>query len=214
MTTPGRRGPYAKTVAVRRRILEAAIDAFAESGFRGTTMKDVARRAGISQRGLVHHFPSKEDLLLDVLTLREEESSELLAAERDLGMILGMLTVVRYNAGRPRLLELQTVLGAEATSPEHPAHDRFVARYDGLRATLTTLFGALRERGELTTDLDAATLATMYIALIDGVQEQWLYNRDAVDIDATLKAFLRSVWPGALDHLREIDEPPVRLGNG
>lgn len=44
---PGR-GPYAKSAGVRRRVLEACVDAFAQTGFYGATMKDVARRAGIS----------------------------------------------------------------------------------------------------------------------------------------------------------------------
>ncbi|NKF32230.1 helix-turn-helix transcriptional regulator, partial [Pseudomonas sp. BGM005] len=41
----GRRGPYAKSDAVRDRILDACLELFAQSGFYGTTMKDVAAAA-------------------------------------------------------------------------------------------------------------------------------------------------------------------------
>ena len=56
MTAGKGRGQYAKTAAVRQRIIESCVDAFSQTGFHGATMKDIARRAGISQTGLLHHF--------------------------------------------------------------------------------------------------------------------------------------------------------------
>ena len=44
------------------RILDAAMLLFGERGFRGTTMKDIATEAGVSQALIVHHYGSKEDL--------------------------------------------------------------------------------------------------------------------------------------------------------
>ncbi|WP_194852975.1 TetR/AcrR family transcriptional regulator [Nocardia sp. SYP-A9097] len=47
----------------QRRIFLAAIDAFAERGFRATTTRDIAARAGLSPAGLYVHFGSKEEVL-------------------------------------------------------------------------------------------------------------------------------------------------------
>ena len=187
------RGPYAKTALVRKGIRDAAVTAFAESGYRATTMKEIAVRAGISERGLAHHYPSKGELLLELLTVLEEESTPLVTSGDAIDQISGIIAVARYNIERPQLLELQNILGAEAASPSHPAHQRLTARYDELRQHLTALFGQLRDQSRLHTDLTPETLAAMYIALVDGLQMQWLYNRNAVDVERTLGTFLDSV---------------------
>ena len=54
----------------RETILAAALDAFAEAGFRGTTLDTIALRAGLSKPNLLYYFASKEDIhqtLLDGL---------------------------------------------------------------------------------------------------------------------------------------------------
>ena len=49
------------------RILDAAEAVFAESGFQGASLREIARRAGIQQPGLYNHFASKRDLYAAVL---------------------------------------------------------------------------------------------------------------------------------------------------
>lgn len=46
----------------REAILDAALSVFSRKGFNGTTTKDIAREAGVSEALLYRHFPSKEDL--------------------------------------------------------------------------------------------------------------------------------------------------------
>jgi AcrR family transcriptional regulator len=201
----GSRGPYAKTVLVRQRIVEAAHEVFAESGFWATTMKEIALRAGISQRGLVHHFATKEDLLAAVIDLRDNDSARLMPPlGQPVDALMSMLVVVAENIRRPGLVELYTVLSAEAASREHPAHDHYQSRYCMLRQYLAQAFESLREQGELGSPLDSDLLAAEFIALIDGLQLQWLYDRESVDIDRILQAFLASVVPRVADLPRNV----------
>jgi AcrR family transcriptional regulator len=51
---------------LRARILDAAVDLFAEQGYDGTSVAEVIARAGVAKGGFYHHFASKEDLLYEV----------------------------------------------------------------------------------------------------------------------------------------------------
>jgi TetR/AcrR family transcriptional regulator len=48
--------------ATRERIVEAALEAFAEKGFRGASTRDIAQRAGTNQGLITYHFRSKDEL--------------------------------------------------------------------------------------------------------------------------------------------------------
>lgn len=48
-------------------VLRAALDAFVETGYHGSTMRDVASRAAMSVPGIYHHYPDKQALLVSIL---------------------------------------------------------------------------------------------------------------------------------------------------
>lgn len=47
--------------------LQAALEAFLDVGYHGATMRDIARRAGLSVPGVYHHYASKQDMLATIL---------------------------------------------------------------------------------------------------------------------------------------------------
>lgn len=51
-----------------QRLLNAAAAAFSEGGYAGTSIAEIARRAGMSKSTVFHHFPSKESLYLAVIS--------------------------------------------------------------------------------------------------------------------------------------------------
>ncbi len=190
MTAPTRaRGPYAKSVAVRGRILDAARSIFAETGYRATTMKAVAERSGISQRGLVHHFPSKEDLLAAVLAENDARVALKIPEGSGAAALRRMVDVAAADAKEPGLIELYAILSAEAVAPDHPAHAYYRRRYETFRAYVQQQFDTERDAGHLSSDLDSATLAGQFTGLLDGLQIQWLYDRD-IDLSDALHRFL------------------------
>ncbi|WP_223690693.1 TetR/AcrR family transcriptional regulator [Leifsonia poae] len=205
---PRTRGPYAKTARVRAGIIEAATTVFSEFGFRGATMKDVAERAGISQRGLVHHFETKDDLLLQVLEFRDQQTAELLTAEGSRGELAGLLSVVHDNARYPRLIELQSLISAEATAEEHPAHQHYAERFSNYRTYIAQIFDAIRASGDLVSPLPSTSLASMFIGLVDGLQLQWLYD-SSIDVESAAIAYLETICPAVVHRQLVSIEQPV-----
>lgn len=193
---------YAKTAAVRRGILDACLTIFGESGFHGASMAEIARRAGISHTGLLHHFPRKEDLLTAVLTLQDERSADYLARSEATGdgadpldALRGMATTLIERDQQVGLVELSAVLTGEATTPGHPAHDYFEKRYRNIRSFMTRLFTRLGHEGRLSSDLPPAHLAAITIAAMDGLHTQWLFDRSAIDVDQCVASLMASFVP-------------------
>lgn len=65
--------PRAQVRGGKEVILDSAVRNFTELGFHGTSMRDIARGAGVSVASIYHHFPSKQEILQDIMlrTLRD-----------------------------------------------------------------------------------------------------------------------------------------------
>ena len=66
----------------RQAIQKAALELFAERGYRETTINDIAERAEVAPRTVTVHFPAKEELLLDAEPFTLDSLSERLSARR------------------------------------------------------------------------------------------------------------------------------------
>lgn len=82
VTTAAARVPQEeRTRAMRQRLMEATVELLVERGFGGTTTTLVSERAGVSRGAQLHHFPTKNDLVVAAVAhLTEIRGSELEAA--------------------------------------------------------------------------------------------------------------------------------------
>src|SRR4051794_29820540 len=67
----------------RKELLDALIEAFAAGGIGGRSLRDVASAVGTSHRMLIHHFGSREDLLLAIVEEVERRQKETFAVLPD-----------------------------------------------------------------------------------------------------------------------------------
>jgi len=181
----------------RQQILAAAAQAFSETGFHGTSLADVATRVGVSQPGLLHHYPNKQALILAVLGERDDEDSRYLEStfrESDPSVVDWLTALCRRNAHRPELVQLYTVTAAESLDPAHPAHEFFQTRYQRIRTVLAQRIELDQQKGRLDPALDPGGLAAELVALMDGLQLQWLM-RPPVDMCALLEQSLQRLVP-------------------
>ena len=191
-------GSYAVGRARRTRILHIAMEEFAENGYRGASLARIAERAELSQPGLLHHFRTKEELLAATLDLRDEMDSERFAdADGKPVTGLAVLTVladlVAHNQRIPGLVQLFTVLSAESVTADHPAHAWAHSRYRRIRTLIGDGLRAGIEAGEIRADVDVDAHVMRLIAMMDGLQQQWLVEPAAVDMAAVFQGYVDEV---------------------
>ncbi|MEP7762686.1 TetR/AcrR family transcriptional regulator [Sanguibacter sp. 25GB23B1] len=194
-----RSGGYAKGRATRLEILETATTLFGELGYRSASLREISARVGISHPGLLHHFPTKESLLAAVLAHRDEVDEAAIDADLATGMDFfeALARVVERNAARPGIVELFSALSAEATSPDHPAHEYFRRRYADLLGRLTRELEQRAAAGALPPGTAPVDGARTVVALMDGLQVQWLFESGdegaQVDMAAVLRAHVATL---------------------
>ncbi len=71
------------TITARERLINAAVEAFAEKGFAGTTTRDIASRAGMSPAAVYVHHDSKESLLFSVSLDGHRRALEVITSAAD-----------------------------------------------------------------------------------------------------------------------------------
>ncbi|NEE03235.1 TetR/AcrR family transcriptional regulator [Phytoactinopolyspora halotolerans] len=175
----------------REQILTVATEAFGNSGFRGVSLADIAATVGISQPGLLHHFRSKEELLIAALERRDEDSfSHMAIVFNGASTVDGLLALCRHNQENPESMRLYAVTAAESIEPAHPAHGYFRQRYVRVRSSVAGHIRRDQDAGLLLPELDPDETAAEIIAVMDGLQVQWLLD-PSVDMCAVMETYLR-----------------------
>jgi AcrR family transcriptional regulator len=170
----------------RAEIVRAALEVIAERGYRGASLAAVAERVGLTQQGLLHYFPTKDALLVAVLQERDQWD----ALPTDTRWRVDLLaTAVEYNAMRPVIIQTFSALLGESVTEGHPARDYFTERYTRVRANMARVLRA--EYGErLPSGLTPERAAPLLVAIMDGLQYQWLLDPESVDMPGAFRDFL------------------------
>jgi TetR/AcrR family transcriptional regulator, cholesterol catabolism regulator len=164
----------------KRELTRQAARLFAERGFHGTSIGDLAEAMGLQKGSLYAHIASKQELLYE--TMREgadafhaalDAVDERLPATEKIRLALrGHLRVVAEQ------LDVATVFVREWRYLEGERRDEIVAERRRYEERLRALFREGRELGELRTDLDDATAALLALSAAN-----WAYTWLARDRD-------------------------------
>lgn len=148
---PGTRGGVwrrrTRAEQTRSRLLDAAEECFARSGFDRTRLDDVAKAVGVRRGAIFHYFRGKRELYEAVLSRLAESLlqrlHESLVEEQSLPeqMEAALLTWIDFAAERPAFARLILRIAADASDAGHPAVERFVSPF-------LTLLEQTFERGQ------------------------------------------------------------------
>lgn len=185
-------GRTAKGAVKREAILAAALEVFGEVGLHGASLREIASRVGVSHQSLMHYFPTKNALLMAVLRRRDER---LRSHFNDGGgmSITELVSLAEDNVRAPGVIELYNMASAEASNPDHPANAYYAEFYESIIASSARYLQRAVDRGALRDGWTPDTAARAILGMMDGLQLQWLYDRDNVHVAETMKLLISAI---------------------
>jgi AcrR family transcriptional regulator len=174
----------------RQRILEVAQRLLTRNGWRSMTLGTIAREAGVTSAGLLHHFPSKDQLLHAVLDARD--AYDLAHADLTADPIEQLDRVAQRFTEAPHLVGMFAVLHVENLDPDAPLHDRLLRRH---RSSIDYIADGIRRgqrAGLYRTDVDPDLKAVEIIALIRGMETSWLID-PSIPVTEVFKEYAESL---------------------
>ncbi|ONI67682.1 TetR family transcriptional regulator [Kribbella sp. ALI-6-A] len=194
METPKRRRS-----ATRARLLEGALEVFAERGFHGASVEDICERAGFTRGAFYSNFGSKDELVLALFEATTDRLLEQIAALLPelatqpgtlLDAVLGLLDDAAPDQRQWHLISTEFTLHA-LRSPE--AADALVRQRTVFRQRLTELVEEITRTSGLQLSVPAEQFVRLVMALHEGARSQSLLEPDAVPAGSLEHTFLPMV---------------------
>ncbi len=183
----------------RQLIIEAAIPINGQRGYYGFSIKSLAVACALTVPGVLHHFGSKEAILMAVLDYRERREFEAVwqglpfrdAVELEKYGLAEfkrlMHETVAHSSQHPEILRLGSMLRIESLYPGHPAYTFF---RDRNRRALRTFTHMLNGKVE-----DPRIAAAAVMALMLGLEALWLGNPEMIDFVAQWDHGIEKILP-------------------
>jgi AcrR family transcriptional regulator len=181
--------------ARRAELTRAAARLFAQKGYHGTSVSDLADALGMQKGSLYTHIDSKADLLWDVAREGAEAFHAALDSIPEDGPILERISAALRAHLRvvAEQLDIATVFVREWRYLEGPRREQFLAERRRYEERVRALFREGRELGQLRTDLDDGTAALLTLSAAN-----WAYTwlRPGSDTDELADRFTALLLDG------------------
>lgn len=164
-----------KAQVTKARIIEQAAALFNQQGYAGSSMADVMRVTGLQKGGIYNHFRSKDELALEAFGFAVERIQQrfrgaLTGKRHAVDRLMAMLSVYERFLEDPPVQGGCPLLNTAVESDDaHPAlREQTQLAIDAWRSLIERIVEKGIARGELQSDVDAATVATILIATLEG----------------------------------------------
>ena len=190
----------------RRRLYEAALDAFRREDFATCRIDDIARAAGVSRGSFYFHYPTKDDVLLEYMHETEFVIADAVDALPPDASICDLLDTfcaafAKIWQDDARLLPEVVAVGLRFTA--NAVTDNQAGR---LRHMLAQRFLAAAERGELTSLLPPQILSDLYLGHTVAGLLAW-YGHQETPLEIVLQSTTKLFFHGAQTTIHKPEAP-------
>jgi AcrR family transcriptional regulator len=160
--------------ATRAHILAVAAQAFADDGYAGTSLNDIIKATGLTKGGFYFHFPSKEQLALEVLSFKRGEWATMVMGEASRHpRAIDQLTAVAASladmkATDPAYSAISNLCMELSKDPElEPETNKHLLMWVELT---TQLLRQAQIEGDVRSDIDPAAVADVAVCAFIGME--------------------------------------------
>jgi TetR/AcrR family fatty acid metabolism transcriptional regulator len=175
-------------------IIRAAYAAIARKGYARISLRDIALEAGVNKSLLHYYFKDKDQLILAVFHFLQQKFLDIILRTVSLPLSVderlaeGFREFLKLSEDEPEWFVVLMDLNVQAI--QRPESRREVySLYQELRGILAEGFREAKERGEIREDFDESVLASMIIAVVNGLALQFIIDREATDFSRAYSDF-------------------------
>jgi AcrR family transcriptional regulator len=189
------RGPHAeRTAAMRKRLIDAAIDCLGKLGYGATTLQEVTAAAGVSRGAILHHFPNKVDLMIAVAEYAAEKQNRHVAkllADTTPGMDRYLaITMATWDAmQRPPAIALLEIMMGSRSDKELGA--RFPAVIAALEKYQRDGVWEQAQSAGITDKAQIEAMVHLHNAAMRGLALELMFSRDEKKAASAMKLLVR-----------------------
>ena len=180
-------------MSTKEKILETALTLFAQNGYNGTSMEQIAQDVGIKAPSLYKHFKGKEDILNSLIDISEAHYEENFGSDRNIGeipdsienFIHETLEKVRFTITDPLIRKMRIFLVQEQFRNERLAEITTRHQIEGVQKMYQTIIEGMMQKGLLAkgnSSLLALEITAPVALLISKVDRQPNSKKESLEI--------------------------------
>lgn len=191
-------------MSTKEKILETALTLFAQNGFNGTSVEQIAQDVGIKAPSLYKHFKGKEDILNSLIDAAEAHYEENFGSDKKIGKIPetveefahAAMTKVRFTLNDPMIRKIRAFLVQEQFRNERLAEITTRHEVDGIQKMYEMILQGMMDKGLLVQDhaaLLAMELTSPVTVLISKADRQPKSKKEVLElIEKHVKHFIET----------------------
>jgi AcrR family transcriptional regulator len=181
-----------RAVLTRGRVLVAAAEVFARTGFLAASMNDIVEAAGVTKGAVYFHFPSKEALAVAIVEEQFAQWPPMVAAIIEHSPdALTSVVALTYEVGSRFRDDILTTAGVRLSFERELVNAAMPTPFVGWVGILQELFGQARREGQLRSGLVPAATARALVGSFFGIQHVSEILTNRTDLETRLDEFWR-----------------------
>ena len=192
-----------RKIGSSERLLNAAMKLFVKKGYKGTSVAEITKDAGLTRGALYCHFEAKEHLAREIVKLFEERYLNKMMGyvEKEGGNASDKFEkVMRFNVSfageHPELCLFMTVISAEMCGSRNRLEPTLKSVYRRWSEFIAGILKEGKRTGEFKKEIDPQMMAWVIIGVHDGVLLQKEMNRETIDLRSYTKQFRNLIISG------------------
>lgn len=195
----GDRRQYPKGMLRRKQIYDVTLRLIDTYGADNVSLGKIANEVGLTSAGILHYYKSMDELLVNVMEEYDRQDMDSISGStrnpdkkmaelvRDPGMLLDTtIASLRRKTSPPGAVALYTYLLAKSADGSFPKRSYIMLRKQFRHQIIKVMIESMDVSGKLSSKISPDAFATAFKALLDGVQIQWLNDRN-LDIESVIR---------------------------